>query len=163
VKIPPGVDTGTRIQLTGEGEVGAGGGPAGDLFVEIVEEPHEVYSRQGDDLHCTVTLPMTAAALGASLELETLDGAESIVIRPGTQPGHVETLRARGVPHLRSSGRGDLHVHVDVQVPTGLDDQQTDLLTQLATMRGEEQPIITAKPGAHNGLFSRLRDAFAGR
>ena len=73
VKIPPGVDTGTRIQLSGEGEVGPGAGPAGDLFLEIVETPHEVFSRQGDDLHCTITLPMTAAALGTSIDLETLD------------------------------------------------------------------------------------------
>ncbi len=117
VKIPAGVDTGTRIQLTGEGEVGSGGGPPGDLFVEIVEEPHDVFTRQGDDLHCTVTLPMTAAALGTTVELETLDGDESVAVTAGTQSGEVLTLRGRGVPHLRGSGRGDLFVHVDVQVP----------------------------------------------
>ena len=87
VKIPAGVDTGTRIQLAGEGEIGPGGGPAGDLFVEIVELPHPLFQRRGDDLHCTVTLPMTAAALGRTITLETLDGAEEIDIRPGTQSG----------------------------------------------------------------------------
>jgi molecular chaperone DnaJ len=163
VKIPAGVGTGTRIQLTGEGEVGAGGGPAGDLFVEIVEAPHPVFSREDDDLHCTVTLPMTAAALGTSIELETLDGVATIELRAGTQPGYVETLRARGVPHLRGTGRGDLHVHVDVLVPTALDDEQTDLLRQLSVLRDEQTPTIVAKPGAQHGLFSRLRDAFAGR
>lgn len=163
VKIPPGVDTGTRIQLTGEGEVGQGGGPPGDLFVEVVEEPHEVFTRDGDDLHCTLTLPMTAAALGASVPLATLDGEETVEISPGTQPGHVIRLRARGVPHLRGSGRGDLNIHVDVRVPTGLDDRQTELLSELAALREEERAGVVGQHGSPNGLFSRLRDAFSGR
>ncbi len=163
VKIPPGVDTGTRIQLTGEGEVGPGAGPAGDLFLEIVEAPHEVFSRQGDDLHCTITLPMTAAALGTSIDLETLDGPESIDVRAGTQSGETVTLRQKGVTHLRASGRGDLHVHVDVQTPTKLDERQEELLRELAALRGEERPAGTVQashPGQGGGLFSRLRDAF---
>jgi len=163
VKIPPGVDTGTRIQLTGEGEVGPGAGPAGDLFLEIVEAPHEVFSRQGDDLHCTITLPMTAAALGTSIDLETLDGPESIDVRAGTQSGETVTLRQKGVTHLRASGRGDLHVHVDVQTPTKLDERQEELLRELAGLRGEERPAGTVQashPGQGGGLFSRLRDAF---
>jgi molecular chaperone DnaJ len=163
VKVPGGVDTGTRIQLTGEGEVGPGGGPAGDLFVEIVEEPHEIFSREGDDLHCTITLPMTAAALGTSIELETLDGPETIEVHGGTQPGHVVTLRQHGIKHLRASGRGDLHVHVDVHVPTGLDERQTELLRELATLRDEDHPTVTAKPGAQHGIFSRLKEAFSSR
>ncbi|MEO6821223.1 MAG: molecular chaperone DnaJ [Candidatus Nanopelagicales bacterium] len=163
VKIPPGVDTGTRIQLTGEGEVGSGGGPPGDLFVEIVEEPHDVFSREGDDLHCTVTLPMTAAALGTVVELQTLDGAESLEIRAGTQPGHVITLRSRGIAHLRGSGRGNLHVHADIRVPTGLDARQLELLQELAALREEERPAVTIRPGSQQGLFTRLRDAFSGR
>ncbi|HSN06859.1 MAG TPA: molecular chaperone DnaJ [Candidatus Angelobacter sp.] len=163
VKIPPGVDTGTRIQLSGEGEVGPGAGPAGDLFLEVVELPHEVFSRQGDDLHCTITLPMTAAALGTSIDLETLDGTEAIDVRAGTQSGETVTLRQRGVAHLRASGRGDLHVHVDVQTPTKLDDRQEELLRELAALRGEERAAGTVQ-GSHvgqgGGLFSRLRDAF---
>ena len=93
VKIPPGVDTGTRIQLTGEGEAGPGGGPAGDLFVEIVERPHALFRRQGDDLHCTVSVPMTAAALGTTVTLETLDGPRTgrppagHPVRPGRDAG----------------------------------------------------------------------------
>ena len=161
VKIPAGVDTGTRIQLSGEGEVGPGAGPAGDLFLEIVEQPHDVFTRQGDDLHCTVTLPMTAAALGTTVELETLDGTAPIEVKSGTQSGQVITLRAKGVNHLRSSGRGDLYVHVDVVTPTKLDERQTELLRELATLRGEERATgtvsSTSSPG---GLFSRLRDAF---
>ncbi|HET7900065.1 MAG TPA: molecular chaperone DnaJ [Candidatus Nanopelagicales bacterium] len=161
VKIPAGVDTGTRIQLSGEGEVGPGAGPAGDLFLEIVEQPHETFTRQGDDLHCTVSLPMTAAALGTSIDLTTLDGVEGIEVKPGTQSGSVVTLRQKGVTHLRSSGRGDLHVHIDVATPTKLDDKQETLLRELAALRGEERPAGTVQANhAGGGLFSRLKDAF---
>jgi molecular chaperone DnaJ len=165
VKIPPGVDTGTRIQLTGEGEVGPGAGPSGDLYLEIVELPHEVFSRQGDDLHCTVTLPMTAAALGTSIELETLDGDEHLEVRAGTQSGQVVTLRQKGVTHLRGTGRGDLHVHIEVATPTRLDERQEELLRELAAVRGEEASVGTVQAGhpSNSGLFSRLRDAFNGR
>ena len=107
VKIPPGVDTGTRIQLTGEGEAGPGGGPAGDLFVEIVERPHALFRRQGDDLHCTVSVPMTAAALGTSVSLETLDGPRTVDLRPGTQSGQAVTMGDLGVTHLRVAGARD--------------------------------------------------------
>lgn len=162
IKIPSGIDTGTRIQLRGEGEVGPGGGPAGDLYVEIVENPHPVFERSGDDLHCTISLPMTAAALGTTLTLETLDGEEHVEVRPGTQPGSVQVLRGKGVPHLRSSGRGDLHVHLDVVTPTKLDERQEQLLREFAELRGEEHPEL-AGSGDEPGLFSRLRGAFGGR
>lgn len=159
VKIPAGVEHGMRIRLTGEGEIGPGGGPAGDLYVEVVELPHPVFERDGDDLHCKVSLPMTAAALGTSVTLRTLDGDEDIAIKAGTQGGTVIPLRARGVPRLRGGGRGDLYVHVEVITPTRLDDEQETLLRQLARVRGEERP-----PGSSsNGLFGRLRDAFSGR
>ena len=161
VKVPAGIEDGMRIRLAGEGEVGPGGGPAGDLFVEVRERPHPVFRREGDDLHCTVTLPMTAAALGTSTPLVTLDGEEQLDVPAGTQPDEVFTLRARGVPHLRGTGRGDLHVHLDVSVPTRLDDEQVRLLRELAVLRGEERPGMTAKAGG--GLFGRLRDAFDGR
>jgi len=165
VKVPPGVDTGTRIQLSGEGEVGPGGGAPGDLFLEVVETPHEIFTRQGDDLHCTVTLPMTAAALGTAIDLETLDGVERIDVKAGTQSGQTVTLRQKGVTHLRGSGRGDLHVHVDVATPTKLDAAQEDLLRQLAALRGETATTTAVQAGRveQSGLFSRLRDAFNGR
>ncbi len=159
VKIPAGVDNGTRIQLAGEGEVGPGGGPAGDLYIEIVERQHPVFQRRGDDLHCTVKLPMTAAALGTTIPLKTLDGDEQIAIRPGTQSSQTITLPGRGVPHLRGAGRGDLIVHVEVETPTRLDREQEELLRKLAKLRGEEQATGQFSPG-HGGLFSRLRDAF---
>ena len=160
VKVPPGVDTGTRIQLSGEGEAGPGGGPAGDLFVEIVERPHPTFRRQGDDLHCTVTVPMTAAALGTTMTLETLDGPRPVEVRPGTQSGHAVTLAALGVAHLRRQGRGDLVVHVEVQTPTRIDGEQEELLRKLASLRGEDGPDVGQVASSRQGFFNRLRDAF---
>ncbi|MDQ1698051.1 MAG: molecular chaperone DnaJ, partial [Frankiaceae bacterium] len=163
VAIPAGVEDGTRIRLTGEGEVGPGGGPAGDLFVEVIEREHPVFTRDGDDLHCEVSLPMTAAALGTTVALETLDGPETLTVKPGTQSESVLTLRARGVPHLsRGVGRGDLHVHLVVETPGELDPEQERLLRDLAKLRGEEKPefTVTSTTAANGGLFSRLRDAF---
>jgi molecular chaperone DnaJ len=158
VKIPPGVDNGTRIQLSGEGEVGPGAGPAGDLYIEIVEEPHHIFQRRGDDLHCTVTMPMTAASLGTMIPLETLDGSVDLDIRPGTQSGQAITLRGRGIQHLRGTSRGDLVVHVEVQTPKNLDQEQEELMRRLARLRGEERPAGTFAPGKQ-GLFSRIKDA----
>ena len=109
---------------------------------------------------------MTAAALGTSVALDTLDGAETVEIKPGTQPGSVVTLRARGVPRLRGSGRGDLYVHLDVRTPTRLEADQEELLRQLARARGEEGITLRVQEqdaASGGGLFSRLRDAFSGR
>ena len=162
VRIPAGVEDGTHIQLAGEGEVGPGGGPPGDLFLEIVQRPHAIFERQGDDLHCTVTIPMVAAALGATLSVDSLDGPADIDIRPGTQSGQVIPLYNHGVQHLNSSGRGDLIIHVTVETPARLDPDQEKLLRELAKLRGEESPPGKFSPGQH-GFFSRLRDAFNGR
>lgn len=161
VKVPAGVEDGMRIRLTGQGEVGPGGGPAGDLYVEVHERPHDVFTRDGEDLHCRVTLPMTAAALGTTLNLKTLDGDEDLDIKPGTQSGSVITLRAHGAPRLRATGRGNLLVHVDVVTPTKLDAEQEKLLRELAALRGEDRPDSHRE--AQGGLFSRVRDAFNGR
>jgi molecular chaperone DnaJ len=161
-RVPPGVDTGTRIQLAGEGEVGPGNGPAGDLYVEIVVAQHPSFVRRGDDLHATVSLPMTAAALGTSITLDTLDGEQTLDVEPGTQSGQVTTLRGLGVTHLRGTGRGDLVVHVEVNTPKNLDDEQRELLSRLAALRGEERP--EGRLATHgSGLFGRLKDALSGR
>ena len=162
VRIPAGVEDGTHIQLAGEGETGPGGGPPGDLFLEIVQRPHPIFERQGDDLHCTVTIPMVAAALGASLQVQTLDGPADLDIRPGTQSGQAIPLYGQGTARLNSSGRGDLIIHVTVETPTKLDAEQENLLRELAKLRGEEAPPGRFAPG-QQGLFSRLRDAFNGR
>ncbi|SDZ81634.1 molecular chaperone DnaJ [Bowdeniella nasicola] len=156
VDIPAGVDSGTRIRMTGRGEVGPGGGPAGDLYIETHVRAHPVFARQGDDLHCTLTIPMTAAALGTVITLETLDGERDITIAPGTPSGHVEVLRGLGVTHLRSAGRGDLLCHLDVAVPTNLTDRQQELLAELAELRGEER--VEPKIAPASSVFSRLRE-----
>jgi len=170
VKIPAGVDTGTRVQLSGQGEVGPGGGPAGDLFVEMHVRDHPVFTRHGSDLLCSVTLPMTAAALGTTIDLPTLEAdlaaADSDVetsvpfhIAPGTQSGTETVLGGRGVPVLRGTGRGDLVVRIVVDTPTKLDERQQELLRELAALRDEESPDGHAH-APHKSVFDRLRDAF---
>jgi molecular chaperone DnaJ len=170
VKIPAGVDHGTRVQLSEQGEVGPGGGPPGDLYVEIHVEPHPTFTRHGNDLHCRVTLPMTAAALGTTLtlplleaDLETSEDSDvrtdyDLEIRPGTQSGSEQVLRGFGVPGLRG-GRGDLVVNVVVDTPTRLDARQEELLRELAAIRGEESPD-GAVHAPQKSMFGRLRDAF---
>ncbi|WP_375501640.1 molecular chaperone DnaJ [uncultured Jatrophihabitans sp.] len=156
IDVPAGIEDGMRIRLAGQGETGPGGGPAGDLYIEIAEAPHETFTREGSDLHCTIGVPMTSAALGSELVLTTLDGEEKIEIRPGSQSGSVLHLRGKGVPKLRSSMRGDLFVHVEVRTPTRLDDEQEQLLRQLAELRSEDVSV-SSKP---NGLLGKVRDAF---
>jgi molecular chaperone DnaJ len=164
VQIPPGVDTGTRIQLSGEGEVGPNGGPAGDLFVEIVVAAHSMFERRGDELHCVVTVPMTAAALGTSMTLDTLDGPTELTIHPGTQSGETLTVRGKGAARLRSASRGDLYVHLSVQTPTKLDAEQEELLHKLAALRDESTVQVGNGSAEHTGgLFSRLKDAFTAK
>ena len=176
VKIPAGVDTGTRVQLAEQGEVGPGGGPAGDLYVEIHVADHPVFVRQGSDLICNVTVPMTAAALGTSIELPTLEAdlvpesstdtdVETTVtldIRAGTQSGSEVILNGRGVPSLRGTGRGDIVVRIIVETPTRLDERQEELLRELAALRDEESPDGQVQAG-HKSVFDRLRDAFGPR
>lgn len=169
VSIPAGVDQGTRIQLQGEGEVGPGGGPAGDLYIEVEVSPHPVFTRQGDQLLCQVTVPMTAAALGTHLDLPTLeadlddhDGPDTVGldVASGTQSGDTVTLRGQGVPRLRGPGRGDLVVQVVVETPDRLDDEQRELLQQLAALRGEERVEPQIGTPHRAGMFGRIKDAF---
>ncbi|VBA41357.1 Chaperone protein DnaJ 2 [Mycobacterium innocens] len=164
VKIPAGVGDGMRVRLAAQGEVGPGGGPAGDLYVEVHEQAHDIFAREGDDLHCTVSVPMADAALGVTVTLDAiLDGHSEIVIPPGTQPGSVITLRGRGMPHLRSNTRGDLHVHVEVVVPTRLDHHDAELLREFKNRRSRDVAEVRSAHGAGGGLFSRLRETFTGR
>jgi molecular chaperone DnaJ len=156
VDVPAGIEDGMRIRLSGQGEVGPGGGPAGDLYVEVAEQPHDTFTREGSNLHCHIQVPMTAAALGTDLVLTTLDGEEKLDIRAGTQSGTVLTLRGKGVPRLRSTQRGDLLVHVDVRVPTRLDEEQERVLRELAALRHEDVAAVT-KAG---GLLGKVRGAF---
>ena len=161
VKIPAGVSTGTRIRLSGQGEAGTGGGPNGDLYVEIRVSPDEVFTREGDDLHASITVPMTAAALGTSVTLETFDGPREVTVEPGTQNGQTVTLRGLGATRLRGSGRGDVIAHLQVTTPTRLNDEQRELLRKLAQLRGEDDGAgQTVQRGSGQGFFSRLRDRF---
>lgn len=165
VKIPAGVGNGMRVRLAAQGEVGPGGGPAGDLYVEVHENAHDIFVRDGDDLHCTISVPMADAALGTAIAVDAiLDGLTEITIPAGTQPGSVTTRRGRGMPHLRSGVRGDLHVHVEVVVPDRLDHRDAELLRELKTRRTQDVPEVrSTRGGAASGLFSRLRESFSGR
>jgi molecular chaperone DnaJ len=154
VDIAPGVENGMRERLPGRGHAGQFGGPPGDLWVELVVTAHPFFDRRGDDLTCSVTVPMTMAALGGTVPLATLDGEDvAIEVEPGTQPGTVKRFRKRGVPSGDGWGRrGDLLVELRVDVPTNLSDEERRLLRQLAELRGETSDAPNA-----NGLFARLR------
>ncbi|GAA1484837.1 molecular chaperone DnaJ [Brachybacterium fresconis] len=153
VKVPSGVENGTRIQLRGQGEVGEAGGPSGDLFIELAVVDHEMFDRDGEDLVTTMAVPMTSAALGATIPLETFDGNQDIDVKPGAQPGDEITLKGLGVTPLRRERRGDIRVVLDVDVPTTLSEQERELLEQFAALRGDE---TTRRKG--HGPFSKLRD-----
>lgn len=169
VKIPAGVSTGNRIHLAAHGEVGPGGGPAGDLYVELDVAQHEVFRRDGDNLEMVLKIPMTAAALGTEVRIATLeadledadaaDAAATVSVPAGTQSGTRVALDGKGVPRLRSHGRGQLGVTLLVQTPTRLDKEQRDLMKELAELR-EETSVDGTVQKQHKGFFGRLRDAF---
>jgi molecular chaperone DnaJ len=154
VKIPAGVDDGTRIRLAGEGEPGARRGPAGNLYVVLRVKPHPVFRRQDNNILLELDLNVAQAALGDKLKVPTLDGDEELAIPAGTQTGEVFKLRGKGVPHLRRNGRGDQLVMVHVLTPTKLSKQQKDLLKELSKTLGKE---IVHQP--EKGLFDRVKEA----
>jgi molecular chaperone DnaJ len=141
VKIPAGIDDGMRIRSTGNGEPGVNGGPPGDLYVEIHLKPHGIFQRDGEDLHCELTIPFTTAALGGELEVPTLSGKGEITIPEGTQTGKTFRLRGKGVRGVRSSYPGDLYCHVSVETPVRLSDEQKKILRQfeLSLSQGGEK------------------------
>lgn len=154
VEVPAGVDNGSTLRIQNQGAAGPRGSASGDLYVHLEVKDHLGFSRQGFDLIQEMHVPVTQAALGAELELETLDGTESLVLDPGTNTGRVFRLRGRGVPHVGGRGRGDLLVQIVVDTPTRLTEQQERLLRELAAERDE----AVSPPG--NGLFSKIRSAF---
>ena len=159
VDIPAGVDTGLRLQMPGQGEVGEAGGPAGDLFLEIKVRHHDTFSRQGDDLLATVEVQMTDAILGTTTKLRGLDGDIELDIRPGIQSTEVITVKDRGITRLRGNGRGDLRIGVQVVTPTKLSGKEQDLIRQFAGSRKQPTPSLTH---FQQGLFAKLRDRFLG-
>ncbi len=133
VRVPPGADTGTRLRMTGEGEIGANGGPPGDLYLVITLAEHPRFLREGDTLHAQVSVAFPQAALGSAAEISMLDGSvERLEIPAGSQPGDVIRLKGKGMPRLRGNGRGDLLAHLKVEVPRELTEKQRSLLSALA-------------------------------
>ena len=158
VDIPAGVDDGTRLRVSGRGEAGRLGAPPGDLYVRVRLRPHDVFTRDGNDLHCELELSMAQAALGGDVPVTTLHGEEVLRVEPGTQPGAVLTLRRHGMPKLSGGGaRGNLYVHCRVKTPTHLDEEQAELLRQFSELRGETLSDLSSNG---RGIFSRLRGAF---
>jgi molecular chaperone DnaJ len=138
VDIPPGVDTGSRLRLRGEGEAGSTGGPTGDLYVVIRVKPHAVFTRNGSDVLCEVPIGFSQAALGADVAVPALGGEATLKIPAGTQSHTLFRLRGKGLPHLRGFGRGDELVRVLVHTPKKLNSRQKDLLRDLAEALGED-------------------------
>ncbi len=154
VKVPAGVEQDTRIRYQGEGEAGRFGGPAGDLYVILSVKKHKFFERDGDDLHCVMPISFPQAALGTELQIETLEGPETIKVPEGTQSGREFKLRGKGVPHLNERGKGDLVVEIRVATPSKLTRQQRDLMKQL-----EETMVVDNEPQSR-GLFGKMKDMF---
>jgi len=157
VDIPAGVDTGIRLQLRGQGEVGPAGGPNGDLFLEMKVKHHDVFSRNGDDLLATLEISMVDAVLGTTAKFTGLDGDIEVEIRAGMQSAEIITLEDRGITKLRGGGRGDLKIGVQVLVPTKLNGKEQELIRQFATSHKARAPRLTE---FQQGLFAKLRDRF---
>ena len=159
VRIPAGVDEGDRVRLSGEGEPGVGGGPAGDLYVQVHIKAHPVFQRDHDDLHCEMPVSFATAALGGEIEIPTLDGSARIKIPSETQSGKTFRLRAKGIKGVRSASPGDLYCHVVVETPVNLTARQRELL--------HEFEAISQKDSArHNprakGWFDKVKEFFEG-
>jgi molecular chaperone DnaJ len=155
VAVPAGIDDGHQIRLSSEGEVGPRGGPPGSLYVAIHVTPHPQLRREGTELYHELELSITQAALGTTVRVPTAEGEEELEVKPGTQPGTEIRLRGRGAPHLRRAGaRGDLHVLVDVRVPTKLNREQREALEAFAAASGESNV-----GGGKGGVLDRIKDA----
>jgi molecular chaperone DnaJ len=142
LRIPAGVEGGSRLRSSGSGEAGTRGGPAGDLYVFLQVKPHEIFAREGDDLLCEVPVSFIQATLGAEIEVPTLQGKATVKIPAGTQPGALLRLKGRGVKNLQGHGQGDLHVRVQVEVPTHLNSDQKHKLQEFAALcDGKEMPL----------------------
>jgi molecular chaperone DnaJ len=156
VSVPAGVDTGNQIRLAGEGQPGTNGGPNGNLYLVVQVKPHKYFKRREHDILLDLEINLAQATLGAGVEVPTVDGVEKLDIPPGTQPGKVLRLRGKGVPHLRSNGRGDQLVMINVVVPKSLTSEQRHLFEQLAASLGTE-----VKP-QEKGFLEWIKDAITG-
>ena len=157
VNIPAGVEDGTRIRLAGEGEAGVGGAPSGDLYIFLSIKPHPMFQRDGADIFCRVPISMTAAALGGSIEVPTIDGGRTRVKIPeGTQTGKQFRLRSKGMTVLRSTQTGDMYIQVTVETPTNLSRRQREILKEFDELSGE-----TTNPESR-GFFAKAKDFWDG-
>ena len=138
VPIPAGVDSGTQIRLAGEGQPGVFGGPNGNFYLEIQVQPHKYFRRRQDDILLDLNINLAQAALGADIDVPTVDGSHRLKVPAGSQPGRIFTIKSKGIPHLRGAGRGDMHVIVGVEIPTHLTLDQRKLFEQLAKTLGSE-------------------------
>jgi molecular chaperone DnaJ len=154
VKVPPGVEDGTRIRYAGEGDAGRSGSPKGDLYIVLSIRAHDFFERQGNDLHCVIPISFPQAALGAEFEIEGIDGPVTLKIPEGSQSGRELRVRGRGVPYLNEKGQGDLVVRVLVQIPKKLTRAQRELVTKLA-----ESMAVDNKPTSP-GLLEKMKDLF---
>ena len=153
INIPAGIDDGQIITNRGDGEPGVRGGPPGDLFITVNVKPHPIFRRQGYDVVCEIPITFVQAALGAELEVPTLDGKVRYNIPEGTQTGTIFRLKNKGIPYLRGNGRGDQYVKVEIEVPKKLNEKQKDLLRQFAELSGDEGYE------QRKGFFDKMKDA----
>jgi molecular chaperone DnaJ len=156
VNIPAGVDTGTQIRLSGEGQPGVNGGPAGNLYLVIQVKAHKYFRRRDDDVLLDLNVNIAQATLGAEVTVPTVDGTAKLKIPPGTQPGKIIRMRGKGIPQLRGNGRGDELVIINVEIPKHLSSEQRDLFEDLAESLGSE--VLPQE----RGFFDRLRDVLGG-
>jgi molecular chaperone DnaJ len=154
VRIPPGVDTGSRLRSSGNGEAGAGGGASGDLYIVLAVKNHELFERQGDDLFCEIPIKFTLATLGGSIEVPTLFGKAALKIPAATQSGTTFRLREKGMPSLRGGRQGDQLVRVHVEVPQSLTAEQRKLLEDFARVSGD------ANEPTSKGFFEKAKKFF---
>jgi molecular chaperone DnaJ len=153
VAIPAGIEHGRRVRLAGEGEAGANGGPAGDLYVLINIKPHKLFTREGHDLHCRVPIAMSIAALGGTIEVPTIEGGRAEVkLPPGTQTGQQFRLKSKGMTMMRSSARGDMYIELFVETPVHLSKKQQDLLKEFA---GKDPQ---ANSPESQGFFNKVKE-----
>ena len=151
IKVPPGVDDGSRVRLSGEGDAGTRRGPAGDLYIIIHMKPHQFLQRRGTELVCEMPLPLSIAALGGKIKVPTLEGDHELTIPPGTQGGTTFRIRRKGMPDLDGHHRGDLHVVVRVVIPTKLNARQRELLNEFAQAGGDHV-------GSDKNFFDRMKE-----
>ncbi|WEV47597.1 molecular chaperone DnaJ [Bifidobacterium sp. ESL0690] len=163
VTVPAGIEDNTRLRLANQGEVGEGGGAAGDLYIDIRIKPDKQFTREGDDLHCWIQIPMTWAVLGHDLDIDTFDGKQTISIPEGCQPEETVSIKSIGVAKIRKpEERGDLIAHVSVHIPTKLDEAEKNLIEQFAQSHDANAGKVnqSARPATNRkGFFDKIKDA----